>query len=72
MDKNLEANKNNSEGQSFEDEVKKHPELSSWAFLVEDMRSELRGVWMFFFVYQTIREVVTIFFIIYFIGQPLL
>jgi len=52
--------------------IRKLPELSGWGFVVEDFRPEIMGISLLFFVYSSIKEFLTIFFILTFIGFPLL
>lgn len=51
--------------------IAEKPELKNWGFLIEDMNPELSGVWMLYFVFTELKEFLTIFAIIIFIGTPL-
>lgn len=57
---------------SFQRSIRHRPELANWEFLGENMSPNLMGFWMYFFVFLMLKEMLTIFFIITFIGTPTL
>jgi hypothetical protein len=50
--------------------IRKLPWLRNWEFLIEDMHPKLMGIGMYFFVYTALKEFITIFCIMTFIGTP--
>jgi len=50
--------------------IRKLPWLRNWEFLIEDMHPKLMGISMYFFVYTALKEFITIFCIMTFIGTP--
>jgi len=59
-------------GVELEQKIKNIPQLTNWKFLIEDMHPELMGIWMYFFTYTAVKELITVFCVMTFIGSPIM